>query len=576
MYQDTKTAVQELNLQVVLSGIQATAVDLYQRRFNVMPLPSAHDWQAIFQADLRSGKKSPDDKPSKEPYIVRPFFTARLHYRQNCTCKLCANGADLVTLFERSNLAVMTGRTSGNLLAVDCDSQSAFGFIGKELTARGLPFWAITSHRGGAYLMRLIEGEAANIPNSKSKYQDVEIWGNRHFVVMPPSVHPLGTVYQWKSPEPRFCLPTGESIPPVSVKSLEWLGISLLVKERGAYSAPDFANLPEWTAVLSRRNRETLANGASDGERNTRLTAAAYDMAGNDIAYDVAMEALTYAAEKCTPVYAYRDTVSILKSAYKSDRTPARLNPPKVRDWQRAKEFADAYNWREAYKRRAIRAERMFAACIERARRDDNKIFRASARELAELANVNKETATDFLHCFTRDDLLVHKGNADDGTNLFAFPPSFPDTSKFRTLSLSCRCSVRNLEVLKLSNEAEHDVFSGLGEVARKVWYHLLITPEVNAYRTARAMNLPPSSVYAAFTRLRAVGLISYGSEGVYYGESRTEAEFESLSYDTGTHGKNAAKRAKHNSEREAYVNMQVMKAKAKYNVKIKALEGRE
>lgn len=571
---ETQSVVQVA--QVTLSGIQAEAVDLYKRGFNVMPLPSAYDWRVVYQHEIKTGKKKPDDKPSKEPYLVRPFFTARLHYQEGCTCKLCANGAGLVSLFERSNLAVMTGRTSGNLIAIDCDSQSAYELIGKELKERGLPFWAITSHRGGAYLLRLIEGEAVNIPSAKSKYQDVEIWGNRHYVIMPPSVHPLGTVYQWKSPEPRFCLPTGESIPPVNVNSLEWLGVTLLVKERGAYNAPDFAGLPEWTAALSRANRETLANGAREGERNQRLTAAAYDMAGCGIAYEVAREALAYAAEKCTPAYPYRDTVSILKSAYKSPRTPARQTPNKIRAWQRATEFATAYDWRKAYGRRAIRAERIYLALIERARRDDGDIFRASAREVSELANVNKETVTNFLHCFTRDGLLIHKGNTDDGANLFSF-----DVSKFRTLPLPCRCSVRNLEVSKMmpnSGEGEQDVFSGLGEVARIVWYHLLVTPEQNANRTAKAMNLPVSSVYAAFGKLQASGLIRRGEGGLYFGESRTEAELEYLSYLLGTHGKSAERKARHKVERESYVNLQTMRAKVAYNRKIQklALEGRE
>src|SRR5215207_8249792 len=114
------------------TDIQSTAIDLYERGFNVFPLPTAHDW--ILRAE--------NGNITKHPYPIRmqKVYASRLHFDPG-----------FIELFDRSNLGAMCGRTSGNLLAIDCDSQKAFEYLGKELTARITPFWAITSHRGGAY-----------------------------------------------------------------------------------------------------------------------------------------------------------------------------------------------------------------------------------------------------------------------------------------------------------------------------------------------------------------------------------------------------------------------------------------
>src|SRR6266540_5968232 len=188
------------------TDMQSTAIDLYERGFNVFPLPTARDW--VLRAE--------DGNVTKHPYPIRTqkVFASRLHFDPS-----------FIELFERSNIGVMCGRTSGNLVAIDCDSQTAFAQIGRELTARATPCWAITSHRGGAYLVRLLEGESQNVPKQASCLEDVEIWGNSHYIVLPPSIHPAGDLYQWKSPEPRFCLPRAETLPAVPVHALEWLGV---------------------------------------------------------------------------------------------------------------------------------------------------------------------------------------------------------------------------------------------------------------------------------------------------------------------------------------------------------------
>ncbi len=105
-----------------LTGVQECAIDLYERGFNVFPIPSAHDW------NLRGETK-------KTPYKLEPLFRNRLHYVKDCECSTCRR-YNFVTLFENSNIAIMTGSTSGNLLSIDCDSQEAFKVMGDKLTRR--------------------------------------------------------------------------------------------------------------------------------------------------------------------------------------------------------------------------------------------------------------------------------------------------------------------------------------------------------------------------------------------------------------------------------------------------------
>jgi hypothetical protein len=313
------------------TDIQLTAIDLYERGLNVFPLPSARDW--ILRAE--------DDNPTKHPYPVRmqKVYASRLYFDDS-----------FIELFSHSNIGVLCGRTSGNLVAIDCDSQRAFDFVGKELTIHSIPFWAITSHRGGAYLLRLDEGEAQNVTKKTSQINDVEIWGNSHYVVMPPSVHPSGDVYQWKSLEPRFCLPRYETSPAVNVNALEWLGVSLKISKTETYTpAPGYV-VPSWAGNISRSNVETWMNGAHEGSRNARLTSLAYDLAGNDVAKSTAVKVVLEAAAKCTPPYSERESKAIVKSAYKKgNATPARSyfgeNTSRAKTWQAAAEFAESFDW---------------------------------------------------------------------------------------------------------------------------------------------------------------------------------------------------------------------------------------
>ncbi len=536
-----------------LTGVQEYAVDLYERGFNPFPIPSAHDWI------LRGGEK-------KSAYKLEPLYRNRMHYVKDCGCSTCYKD-NFVTLFENSNIAVMCGATSGNLLSIDCDTKEKFKFMGDELAQRGLEFWAFTSHRGGQYLLRVLEGEIANIPQEKSKFDDVQIWGSRHLIVVPPSIHPKGTVYQWLSPEPLNMLPY-ETLQTTSIEALVWLGVTLK-KYRKSKSENDISGLPEYAKNLSNTSQETLLYGAKQGGRNSALTALSADLVGIGLDEDETRSALQMAADNCIPAYDDRDhkIERILEWAFSKERKPSRKFQLKTnkgsQDWQQAQDFAKSFDWRCEFKGKSSFARRAFDACVERARLDSrSNVFRAATREIAKLANMNKNTTSAYLRLFVKHGLLLHEGNEASWANIFTFG------SRIKAVQYS------NTDILLYENyptknntlpakDAERDAFNKLGTYAYPIWLDLLVTPATTIYAIAKRLGLNKDTVKVTIKRLIEATLVGHSqSEDIYYGNAFTDAQLERIAIDRGTFGIAKGKQAQFVKERELYVNYMIGKAK--------------
>jgi putative DNA primase/helicase len=104
---------------------------------------------------------------------------------------------------ENLNIATILGEAHG-LCAVDIDNPQTFrqarNAIG--LTERDLQTWATCSHRGGALIFRYPNGY--NLPSkTPNELWGAELLGNERILVLPPSIHPEGTIYRWlKGHEP--------------------------------------------------------------------------------------------------------------------------------------------------------------------------------------------------------------------------------------------------------------------------------------------------------------------------------------------------------------------------------------
>lgn len=329
---------------------QDNAIQLHELGFNVFPVPHA----------------------KKGGWPWRQFQYTRVHPKH------------LLPLFEgRCNLAIMTGRTSHNLFVIDCETEAAFRAQGQKLCQANIPIWSVRSGGGGHYYLRCTEGEVANIHNHQLK--DIEIRGNRCYVLAPPSVHPdTGVIYQWGERE-------GNIPPEVSLAAIDWLPLKL-----ATHAKRDNQYMPTVFPELSAQTRDFIVNGAPEGKRNNRLFAAACDMAGNNYDDYTIRQILRPVAIACG--LPSRETEDTLKSALSRDREPAKKSqtPEKPKHWQKAVAWAKQQPWqgRTGQTDRAV-----FLACCERARlaSNENGVFRASVREVAELARITKETASRSL-----------------------------------------------------------------------------------------------------------------------------------------------------------------------------------
>ena len=547
---------------------QTCALDLYHRGLNVFPLPRRGEVEAM----VRAGKLEADPFSNKPSYILQPLFVSRMHIcSRDCPPNCLAEVAQFDTLFEHANIGVMVGRTSGNLVALDCDSQSSFKSLFEELTERQIPFWAYSSYRGGVFLFRLAEGEAANC---QANIANVEIHGNRRYVVVPPSVHPQGIMYQWITPEPYYELPFKEPPPQVSLKNVAFLGVRLELKERKRITQELFG-LPEWTKELAYANRLTLAKGVKEGNRNHALTSAAYDMKACDIAYEDAEEILLQAARKCTPPYPERDALAILKCAYQEEREKAKKGNHRPRGY----EIAEAWALNREWEGRTGQTDRsVFLACCQRARMDDREEFRASVREVAELANCTKMTAQKSLKRLCENKYLVYVSkDFASGANIYRFGDQIKNLNhenECPKLIHHIQQGVNSVSTWDTTNsylpatDVEQDVFSygALGHAGWRIWNHLKNYPEPTISAIVKATGLARSTVYRLVKRLMDCGLVTKGNaEGLYYGETISNRNMEYLSARLNTTGKSEQRKRKHRTERERLVNFALVKARRQW-----------
>ena len=538
-----------------LSETQKTAIELHKRGLNVFPIPRGY----------------------KEPYLLRPLFFARLH-RCGLKCRI-QHAPSFESLFKYQNIAVMMGRTSENLFAIDCDTQADFKGMGAELDRRGIYAWRFKSSRGGSYLLRLAEGEASN--KRLKNWEHVEIWGNRHFVILPPSIHPSGKDYKWGDDNiftdfSPLSLAPDQKPPLVSIQALDWLGIERATSGK-KWEAPELLGLPAWTVNLSRNNRRILASAIDraipDGQRNFKLTKPAYDIASlidaGNLNYQDGIDLLEEAAEGVK--YPLKDIRSTLRSALaKKGLEPAREGgKTQIAEWQKALEFAQAYDW-QGRTRHTDKA--VFLACCERARRDVGAgSFRASQRELARLSNKTRKTVSKALNRLLVADLLSLARMDNSGANRFSFGGV---TRKYPT---NPTCSYSGVATSHLKTDklpqtpAEKDVFGRLGAVSWAVYSYLLDNFAFSYKEIAEATKLNRQSVQRVLSRgkntglLIAHGLVIYNpAENSYKAERASEDKLERISanlyyYAGGDYksvlGKSEKRDRSYTAERELRVN---------------------
>lgn len=501
---------------------QDIAIDLYELGFNVIPIPFA----------------------KKGGWPWKPFQYVRVHPDQ------------LLRLFAgRCNLAIMTGRTSNNLLVIDCETPESYRQQGKELRRAGIPLWCVRSGGGGGhYYLHCTEGEVANIPSGE--LHDVEVRGNRCYVLAPPSVHPTtGIIYDWDKRE-------GDAPPQANINDINWLPLKLATRAKKAAR-----QIPAAFAKLSTQTRDFILNGAPVGERNNRLFAAACDMVGNDYDDYTVRQVLVPIALTCgLPDQEVRDT---LHSAFSRPREPARKDQPsqEPKHWEKASAWIKQQAWTE---RTGQTDKAVFLACCERAKLASNEhgVFRASVREIAELARITKETASRSLTRLQKANLLEAKGlDTTSQAKLWKLgkettrntPPNATETERVRD-EYTKPPWLSNSVLITNSDAAER---GALGKTAAVVYEGLLKCVEpVLPTPLAERLRLSRQQVQHALAKLKEWDLVRREEAGWVGVVVSGDWLDENVCGPAGTLGKGEVRKQQHAEQRAKRAGEQVLRAR--------------
>lgn len=464
--------------------------------------------------------------------------------------------------FRDANIAIITGATSRNLTVLDCENAHSAELHRKEFERRGLHPWIVRTARGMHFWLLSQDGTLQNI-DPKEHAGQWELRAHDKYVIAPPSVHPTGAIYE-------FVAHAGDLPPSIPIAALDWLGVKLLHTPRAKFTPRE--NDPGPLAQLSKPNREFCENGASKGERNGRLTAAARDFAGNHIDQETARTFLLQGCAKCTPPYPRREAERVIDDAYSKPRTAAKQfynSTNKAHSepvYRRVRDFIDVHQWKPlhaTYNSRRIQvsadtARKVLEACTERARMDDvrdaQKPFSAASREIAEIADIDRRTASKALAALAENGYLIAETRNEYGANRYTFgkkPRAHVEKTQnaHKCTSTYVQCFVTGTFVRAHSFR---DVFTrgGLSNSAGRVWRLVLEKPRT-VKQIAKRANMQPPTVRRALAKLAQNDLARRVGKGYWIGENADADKLNAIAKTRGTLGKTAKRKARHVLERQ-------------------------
>jgi len=185
-----------------------------------------------------------------------------------------------------ANIGVLTGRIS-NLVVVDIDDDKAFNFLGNHnIYLDDEPTPISKTQRGWQYFF--------TYPEDGVKHRDFEygeIRSDRHYVVIPPSIHPSGIEYEWVKDCSPHALPLAS--PPKALI--------------------EFANRASNENSNGKTNE--IAEVIREGVRNTTLTSLAGSMRHRGVNQEEIYELLMMVNRKrCQPPLLEKEVLSIARS----------------------------------------------------------------------------------------------------------------------------------------------------------------------------------------------------------------------------------------------------------------------
>jgi len=206
---------------------------------------------------------------------------------------------------NKTNIAIIGGAISGNLVILDCDSTEKF----KELAAiickniagiDSIIDFTLVSKTAKGYHIFLRTKQ----PVKSKKYPKLDIKGEGGYVVAPPSVHPSGAVYRFVTDRPI-----------VEITSLKTIGINIEEKKE----LPD-RKQPDWVSQM-------LSVGVGEGARNdsaTKLVGFFRDILTQEVTERIMLDWNT----RNTPPLPDSEILNTIKSVYRKPKKERLTNGP--------------------------------------------------------------------------------------------------------------------------------------------------------------------------------------------------------------------------------------------------------
>jgi hypothetical protein len=478
----------------------------------------------------------------------------------------------LPALFNsRCNVAIMCGKTSDNLFIIDCETLEAFNHHLLQMRQRQIPLWAVKTARGGHIYLRCKEGEVANIDSGV--VPNTEIKGCRRYVLAPPSVHPNGDVYQWIAQE-------GHTPPSIKLEAIDWLQDNSGTKISLRLDQPKRKNTDNSTMPtknrqpyypLSKATQDYLTNGhlLSEGSRNNRLFSAACDLAGNNHSYEDTYQQLVPIAQNSG--LTEHEVKRTIDSAFSQHRTPAKpqqtQKTARREDWKQAFCYAQSQKWET---RCGNTDQTVFIALAERAKVSINEhgVFRASIREIAQIARVSTKTAQKALKRLQiTSPPLIFKVGSDktSDASLWRFSNHILTTIESKSNTLESPPHWQSNSVV-LSNS---DILER-GALGRVGWllYQFLLSSDcaLMPKRIAEGSGLKLHQVSYYLPRLRDCGLVERLPDGWKAMQVTSDVLLRDVPLKAGTLGKGEARRLAFASERALDAGRRLLAAQFKWD----------
>jgi len=539
--------------------VQRAAFALHKMGFSVVPVKPA----------------------SKDPYFWKKFTYCRIDV--NFIPELFDN---------RAGVMVIAGSISRCLTILDADTVEAANYHQAQFAERKLSPWIVQSARGFHFWWLSADGELANICNGIT---DCELRGNNQYALAPFSVHPTGVIYDWVHDSI-----SGSEPPALSLSQLDWLPLKLKkeIVRKPVYKKPEpvFDSSSKFTC-LSKKNQEFLRFG-SDTYRNNNLYALCCDLYANKFSENEIRGIAMDLAERLG--FDRAETIkaeSTVKSACSRHREPAKKETMSQTTrtntlWSEALNWSGRYRWQtHTHKGRRVTADtlrRVFIACCERSKNEaTSELFRASTREIGELAGMKRERASLGLRTLCELKILekVQSKSSVSGANLYKFGEldkllHYGSIIPNRTLTTGSLMQQKNpfpdifsdtfsdsvpidSQAIWLSQRKKtQDTFSrgALGGVAEWVWREILLRPS-RPVKLAKQFNVTRSTVCRVLRRLEMFGLAQKIGV-IWHGVAAGVDDLKRIAVVCSTVGRSERRREKHMQQRSRDVSRQLLKTK--------------